>query len=363
MSLLRGTGRAREFLRFVLAVGWLFVAYFLSDKAAHGFTQGEAFPLLRDIFQIFLLIVGFGYMEMAWDRSRDPLRSIGLVVRPGAVREFGLGAALGWGIATTTILIVVLGGHFYVRLRGSAHAWAMFGLQLLTIAVASLAAELAFRGYPFQKLVQATGPVIATIFAGIFFALLRMETPSANVPAMWISGVAALLLSAAYLRTRALWLCWGIHFAWLASIGLLFGQPLAHIRNSSTVVQSYVDGPPWLTGGEYGPEGSVVALILFWVALYVLFRITRDLAWRYTHPELKPAGIPMDVSHPMHPAPPPAAAQASPAASPSGLVQIAPVNVSNSTSDSPTPVEPMAPVQPSTAEHDVLANSHTNPQQ
>lgn len=338
MSWLRGAGRGREFLRFVLAVGWLFVAYFLSDKAAHGFAHGEAFPLLRDIFQIFLLIVGFSYMEMAWDNSRDPLRAMGLVPRSGATQEFGLGVALGWGIATGTILIVALAGHFYLRLRGSTHAWAMLGLQLLIVAAASLAAELAFRGYPFQKLVQATGPVTATILAGIFFALLRMETPGANAPAMWISGVAALLLSAAYLRTRALWLCWGIHFAWLASIGLLFGQPLAHVRNSPTVVQSYVDGSLWLTGGEYGPEGSVVALILFWVALYVLFRITRDLAWKYAHPELQPAGIPMNVSHPMHP-PAAAAISTTPAPSSSGLVEIAPakpapVKTSTDASDS-----------------------------
>lgn len=360
MTWLRGAGRGREFLRLVLAVGWLFVAYFLSDKAAHGFTHGVAFPLLRDVFQIFLLIVGFAYMGMAWDKSRDPLRAMGLVARPGAAREFGLGAALGWGIATATILVLVLAGHFYVRLRGSPHAWAMLGLQLLIVAAASLAAELAFRGYPFQKLVRVTGPVTAAILAGVFFALLRTETPGANVPALWISGVAALLLSAAYLRTRALWLCWGIHFTWLASIGLLFGQPLAHVRYSSTVVQSYVDGPLWMTGGEYGPEGSVVALILFWVALYVVFRITRDLAWRYAHPELQPAGIPMDLSHPMHPVAPPAASTSTAsAASPSGLVQIAPVNSSPSVDDSSSPA---VSVEPGAVEKSV-SDLPTNPQQ
>jgi membrane protease YdiL (CAAX protease family) len=342
MSALRGSGRGRAFLRFLLAVGWLAVTYFLSDRGARGFTHGPAFPLLRNLFQVFLLIVGYSYMELAWDNTREPMRAMGMVKRPGAGREFALGAALGWGMVTATILVIALAGHFYVRLFGSAHAWATLVLQLPVLAAGSLAAELAFRGYPFQKLIQAMGPFSATVLAGLFFAVLRMETPGATTTALWISSVAAVLLSVAYLRTRALWLCWGIHFAWLASVGLIFGQPLAGIRYSSSVIQTYVDGPRWLTGSEYGPEGSLITLIVLWIGIYVLVRMTRDLAWNFTQPELKPAGIPMDLSHPMHPAPPPAAASAPVQSAPkSGLVQIVSANP-------PNPISEAAPPESST---------------
>lgn len=320
MSLLRGPGRRRAFLRFVIAVAWLIVTWFLSDKAAHGFSRGEALPLIRNIFTVFLLIVGYGYMELAWDDTREPVRAMGLDLRPGWTREFALGAALGWGMAAAIVLVIALAGHFYVQLWSSPHAWGLLILQTLVLAAAALAEEIAFRGYPFQKLVQATGPFSATILSGIFFGFLRMETPGATPAAMWISGIAAVLLSVAYLRTRALWLCWGLHFAWLASIGILFGQPLAGSRQASSVIQTYADGPNWLTGSEYGPEASLVTLIVLWIGLIVLVRITRDLAWKYNQPELRPAGIPMDVGHAMHPAPPKAAASP---AQPT-LVQIAP---------------------------------------
>ena len=98
-------------------------------------------------------------------------------------------------------------------------------------------------------------------------------TPGSTPTAVWISGVAAILLSAAYLRTHALWLGWGLHFAWTASIGILFGQPLAGSRQVSNVIHTYVDGPSWLTGAEFGPEGSLVALIVLWVGLYCLVRV------------------------------------------------------------------------------------------
>jgi membrane protease YdiL (CAAX protease family) len=298
MSLFRGPGRRRAFLRFLFSVAWFFVAYFLSDRAAHGFTHGAAFPLIHNLFEIFLLIVGYGYMEMAWDNTREPLRAMGLAARPGASREFALGMALGWGMVTAVLLVIALVGHFYVRLWLSAQAWEMLFLQILILAAGSLAAEIAFRGYPFQKLMQATGPFTAAVLAGIFFGLLRSETPGAT-PAMWVSGVAAVLLSVAYLRTHALWLCWGLHFAWVGSIGILFGQPLAGSRQASSVIQTSADGPTWLTGSEYGPEASMMTLIVLWIGLYILVRVTRDLAWKYTHPELKPAGIAMDSAPPV----------------------------------------------------------------
>ncbi len=71
-----------------------------------------------------------------------------------------------------------------------------------------------------------------------------------------------------------------------------------------------------------------MALIVLWVGLYCLVRATRDLAWKYSQPEIKPAGIPVDLSHPMHPAPPPAASAPPSEAPKAGLVQIAPMNAS-----------------------------------
>lgn len=336
MKLFHGPGRVRAFLRFLAAVAWLLLAYLLAVKAAHGFSRGTAFPLVRNLFDIFLLVIGFGYMELSWENTREPLRAMGLGKRAGRAGEFGRGAALGWGMAVAVMLLVALLGHLYVQLWSSPQAWGLVVLQLLTLAAGALAGEIAFRGYAFQRLIDAIGPWLATILAGIIFGLLRMETPGATPAAMWISGVAAVLLSVAYLRTRALWLSWGIHFAWLASIGVLFGQPLAGSRETASVIQTYADGPWWLTGNEYGPERSLITLAILWIGLYILVRITRDLAWKHSRPELKPAGIPMDLGHPMHPAPPPQAASApTPPAAVGGLVQIAPAARVNPPAEKP----------------------------
>lgn len=330
MTLFRGPGRLRAFMRFIAAVLWIVLAYMLAIKAAHGFSRGIAFPLIRNLFYIFLLVIGHGYMELAWENTREPVRAMGLGNWRTRSGEFGLGVALGWGMAVAVVLGIAIGSKFYIRISNSPQAWGMLVLQTITIAAGALAEEIAFRGYAFQKLIGFTGSWFGTILAGVFFALLRAETPGATSTAMWLSGAATVLLSVAYLRTRALWICWGLHFAWLASIGLLFGQPLAETRFTASVVQTYIDGPSWLTGSEYGPEGSLMALAVVLCTIFVLLRVTRDIAWKINEPQLKPAGIPLDLNHPMHPASPPAAASVPTdslqfASAVGGLVQIAPV--------------------------------------
>jgi len=352
MSLWRGPGRGRAFLRFLLALVWLAIAYFLADKAAHGFSHGAFFPLIRNVFEIFLFILGFSYMEIAWEDAREPLTAIGLPRRRGAAGEFALGAAIGWGIIAVVFLVLVLAATFYVQLSNSADAWGHLVLELFVLAAGSLAAEIAFRGYPFQKLIQTTGPFAAVILAAIFFGVLRLETPGSTAAAAWISTMAAVLLSIGYLRTGALWLPWGLHFAWVASVGILFGQPLAGSRAASSVVRSYIDGPTWLTGSEYGPEASLITLLMLWVGLVVLVRVTRRAAAAYAQPEWRPAGaviyshpsVPMPLA-PEPPAPPAPVASSEP--HPERIAVIEPLAAPAETAPAETAPTETAPLEPS----------------
>ena len=159
MSLLRGPGRGRAFFRFLGAVGWLLVTYYLANRAAHGFSHGAAFPLIRNLFQIFMLIVGFGYMELAWDGSREPIRAMGLPSRPGAAARVWTGRRAGLGNGDGRSADRRAGGTFLCAAVDAPRAWGLLIVQLLTLLAGALAGEIAFRGYPFQKLVETVGPV------------------------------------------------------------------------------------------------------------------------------------------------------------------------------------------------------------
>jgi hypothetical protein len=194
--------------------------------------------------------------------------------------------------------------------------------------VGALAEEVAFRGYAFRRLIEGIGPVAATIVLSLLFGLGHVLNPGATWASTLVTILAGVLLSIAWLRTHGLWLGWGLHFAWNASMGILFGLPVSGITDFSSIVQTRAFGRLWLTGGDYGPEAAAFTVIVLLIGIVVLVRATRDYAWHYTYVPIVAAGYPME------PAPPAAhaaavqqqeqmAQQTSPAA-PVTLVQILP---------------------------------------
>jgi uncharacterized protein len=288
-------GRVRAFGYFVIAGVYFLFAEVVSGHAASGLVSGEWHEFAERTILLFLLLIGYGAMGRAFQHQPKPLAAMGLVFRGGWRREFGLGAALGWGMLIVSILPLVLTGGLMVTVWLSPHQLFLLVIDVLLLAVASLGEEIAFRGYPFQRLMDAMGPFLATLVLSALFGMAHMFNPDASRPSVMVAIFAGWLLSAAYLRTRALWMGWGWHFAWNASMGLIFGLPVSGITRFSPVIQSNTIGPLWITGGEYGPEASTVTAVVMLLGVIVLFRITRDYAYKHAQPVIVAAGMPVDL--------------------------------------------------------------------
>ena len=86
-------------------------------------------------------------------------------------------------------------------------------------------------------------------------------------------GRGGILLSAAYILTRRLWLAIGLHFGWDFSQDAIFGVG----KGTKGLVEGDVSGPALLSGGSAGVEGSIVALVLcLGVGAYLLVRAGRQ---------------------------------------------------------------------------------------
>jgi membrane protease YdiL (CAAX protease family) len=277
-------------------IAYYYVALAVAYHAAAGLSSADWFDVVDRLLLLFLLLLGYGVMGYVFQHQRQPLYDIGLKRRPGWPREFGLGAALGWGTLVVAILPVVLAGDLVVTLWGAPRQWFLLVLDAIVLLVFSLAEELVFRGYALQRFIEAFGPSGAAILIGLLAAAFQFSNPFAPRAGVWVAFFLSWLLSLGYLRTRALWLPWGFRFAWYASTSLLFGLPImGGVSRYSPVVQSTTHGGEWLAGGDYGPEGSVVMVIVLICAFYVLMRTTKDYAYRYATPEIVAAGIPVDI--------------------------------------------------------------------
>jgi uncharacterized protein len=292
---MKSKGRLRALSWFIIAGIYFAFSQQISLRAANGLNSGDLFLLVDSLVLLFLLLVGYAAMGYAGQGQREPLKAMGLTRREGWKREFALGAALGWGGVIACVLPTALIGGLVITFWTNGHQFFLLFVNLLTLAVAALAEEVAFRGYPFQRLIDAVGPTLATLGMSAIFAVLHLFHTNATAASTLVTVLVGWLLSLAYLRTRALWLTWGFHFAWSASMGILFGLPVSGINAFNPVITTHARGPIWLTGGSYGLEGSAIAVIVLPVMMIVLMKLTRDYAHRYAQPVIVPGGIPVDV--------------------------------------------------------------------
>lgn len=287
--------RLRAYGHFLVALFYFFLARSLAHHAAVGLANDQWLPLVEQAMLAFLLIFGFAGLGFTLSRQQHPIGAQGLPSRAGWPREFALGISIGWGMAVVCVLAMALFGGIVISFSWGLYNWGWFLADAAFFALAALAEEVAFRGYAFQRFMRATGPAGAVFGFALLYAFVESMRPGATRATSMVAFLLSVLLSTAYLRTRALWVGWGLNFGWRASRALVFGLAVQGNSSNSPVVQGDPTGAFWLTGGGYGLESSWFALIVILLAIPVLHRATRDLDFRFNVPELIPAGIPVDL--------------------------------------------------------------------
>ncbi|MGD0631475.1 MAG: CPBP family intramembrane glutamic endopeptidase, partial [Terracidiphilus sp.] len=327
-----GGGRIRAYLQFIAAVCYFFLARSLARHGALGLASRAWAPLVEQAMLVFLLLLGYAAMGSYMDRQSRPASAQGLPRRTCWLGEVGLGLSVGWTIAVICVLPLVVAGGIAIVLVLQPSAWEWLLADAAFFALWALAEEIAFRGYGFQRFVHAVGPLGAALGYAAFYAILQALLPGASRASVAVSIAFSLVLSMAYLRTRALWMSWGINFGWKASQALVFGLAVSGLSSHSPVVQGDPMGPFWLTGGGFGLDGTWFPFFVFLAALPVVYRLTRELDFVHNAPVIIPGGIPVDLDAAARAQHEAAMGAAEPAAP--GLVQILPA-----TSPAPMPTQ------------------------
>jgi uncharacterized protein len=198
----------------------------------------------------------------------------------GMSRETARHVALGWGIgvvalAAAAAALLLSGALRYDAATGTSGAWLLAVLSHGAVfAVAALMEEAIFRGYPFQVLVRAAGPVVAAVATSALFALVHARNPEVGAFGLVNIFLAGLMLAAAYLRTLSLWFATALHLGWNWATASLFDLPVSGITDFRTpLYEPVLHGPDWWSGGAFGPEGGLVGTVGFGLALLLVLRL------------------------------------------------------------------------------------------
>jgi membrane protease YdiL (CAAX protease family) len=211
-----------------------------------------------------LLAASVGTWVMTRFVNRKPFTAVGLTLRHTALKECSAGVLLGFLMMTGIFLVGVALGMYHPSFRGlsAGTSVSILGGSLFIFAAGAMGEEMLFRGYAYQTLVQGVTVLPATLLMASVFALAHLQNPNVTFFSILNVALAGIVLSFAYVKTRALWLPFGIHFAWNFSQTTLYGLPTSGITSpDQMLILTGSSGAAWISGGEFGPEGGILATI------------------------------------------------------------------------------------------------------
>lgn len=180
-----------------------------------------------------------------------------------AFGKFAFGFLMGASLFCITMFIMWLAGAWvYTGTNG------LSGLvyPLMGALVAGVMEETLIRGVLFRILEESLGSWIALAISAAVFGLLHAFNPGASVVStLAIALEAGILLAAAYMYARRLWFVIGLHFAWNFTEGGIFATSVSGGKVEGLIGVQF-GGSDVLTGGKFGPEASLVAVLVCLVA-------------------------------------------------------------------------------------------------
>jgi hypothetical protein len=203
--------------------------------------------------------------------EKRPWSVYGLPPRQAFGKLFWVGSV--WGFASITLLLAAMYGlrvfdFGHLALHGSRIVkFAMF--WALMFLLVGLFEEFLLRGYSQFTLTRAIGFWPAAVLLSCTFGLIHLQNAGEQWPGLLAAAVIGLFLCLTLRRTGSLWFAVGFHAAWDWGETFLYSVPDSGTLFPGHLLKSSFHGPPWLTGGMVGPEGSILCFVvigLTWAA-------------------------------------------------------------------------------------------------
>jgi hypothetical protein len=220
-----------------------------------GFTHGPLQALAATVMAAVMMLTIYAVLVTLIERR--PVSELALA--PMA-RELVVGLLLGFGLYSVCMLILMALGNY--RIEGLNDWHVLLGGMAAALAT-GVFEELLFRGGVFRLAEEWVGTWAALVISSLLFGFAHADADGATLQGLAsISIWAGLLLTATYLLTGRLWLGIGLHAAWNYTQGTVYSGIVSGNALPEGLVKSTLQGSEWLTGGAFGVEASLVALLV-----------------------------------------------------------------------------------------------------
>lgn len=268
---------AAKIVAFVVLFAGLLVAFLVVAGPEFGLKQGVkpqgAALLVLTAAQLIAVFIAASVMFLIGERKSPMAMGFdGKLMLPDLVT----GAVFGAFIFLVGLTVAFFNGWVKIDPQMASFTMAALGSSAVFIILAAAFEEVMMRGYVLQMLMAKYSAATSIIVSSLIFVALHagnlIKDPIGVMGAINIF-VASILMSVAYLRTGALWLPIGVHAGWNFMQGPVLGINVSGFDLSNGWHVVTLQGPKWATGGEFGFEAAVPAVVgpLIGIALVYLF--------------------------------------------------------------------------------------------
>ena len=253
----------RRILYFPLTLMLIAIVLFVAGSVAANLllrlvpdVPNSPWLLVRAAIVILCLAAAFWVFCRVLDRE-----AAGLFGTRDWARELLAGLATGILIFAAVVGVAAALGYYHTA--GSSGLETIWRPLAIEGAIAGFTEELLFRGILFRYIEKAAGSWIALALTAALFGAAHLFNPGAT----WFSSLAiaveaGILLGAIFMLTRRLWAAMGLHAGWNFSQGWIFGLPVSGGHGGVGLLNGRLDGPELMTGGAFGLEASLIAVVV-----------------------------------------------------------------------------------------------------
>ncbi|MBA2687828.1 MAG: CPBP family intramembrane metalloprotease [Gemmatimonadaceae bacterium] len=264
----------RTILRIVLFLLILFGVSLLLTVVVgfaipHTFDEDQIDLYLSPAVSLAAAAVAHYVMLRAFDRR--PWSAVGLGCSDAHPRLLGGGLLIGIAAIGIPSLLLLATSQLKLIPVGAGSSGTAAALGILTFLPAAFFEELMMRGYLFLVLREAFGWKAALIFTSVTFGLLHMANPNVDPESIALVIMAGFFLGAVLLATGSLFATGMAHFGWNWVMGSLMHASVSGIDVFSPDFRIVDNGPDWLTGGAWGPEGGLAAGVGMMISFIYLY--------------------------------------------------------------------------------------------
>ena len=188
---------------------------------------------------------------------------------------------LGWGILISLLqmgviaLVYQVGGIGTFELNELSLEPILFILGLFPFwLLQGGTEEVATRGWLLTRIAARTNLPLAIAISSSLFGILHMGNAGVtflSVLNIILDGVLAGLL---FIYTDSIWLVVAQHGTWNYVQGNLLGFQVSGTGADASIFSFTMgDGPDWLTGGEFGAEGSIITTLVLLLSVVMVYRL------------------------------------------------------------------------------------------